>query len=168
MKLITITNNITSLVDDEDFEKLSGFRWYLHSPKHKYPVRFYAGSVIYMHREITDCPIGLCVDHIDGDKLNNRKSNLRICSHKENIRNQKKWSKPTSSQFKGVSFHKRKGMWAVAIRVDGKRLNLGYFTNEVVAASAYNQAAIKYHGEYAGLNDLTKNFEVRSCSGLTP
>ena len=96
-----------------------------------------------------------CVDHIDGDKLNNHKDNLRFATHTENSRNQKKTNKPTSSIYKGVSFHKPLQKWLAHIRATGKIQHLGYFTNEREAAEAYNAAAVQFHKEFAKLNELT-------------
>ncbi len=93
-----------------------------------------------------------CVDHTDGDKLNNHKGNLRFASHAENLRNQKKTNKPTSSIYKGASFHKPLQKWLVHIKLPGKAQHIGYFTNEREAAEAYNAAAREHYGDYAKLN----------------
>lgn len=104
-----------------------------------------------MHRFIMDAPKGQQVDHINGNKLDNRKSNLRICSHSENLRNQRK-PKDNKSGFKGVSWHKGAKRWCAEIRSNGKRHHLGYFDTAEDAAKAYDIAATLIHGDYARLN----------------
>ena len=99
------------------------------------------------------------IDHIDGNSLNNNINNLREVTHQQNSWNQKKNrshnGKPTSSIYKGVSWHKQIKKWVVRIRIDGKNKSLGVFDNEKVAAFIYNIYAIKYYGEYAYLNIIT-------------
>ncbi len=94
------------------------------------------------------------VDHINGDSLDNRRANLRVCSGRNNSFNRKKDKRTTlTSKYKGV--HKREnGRWRAAIRVDWKLINLGTFLDELGAAKAYNAAAIKYYGSFARLNIL--------------
>lgn len=87
------------------------------------------------------------VDHIDGDKLNNDLSNLRWATRSENQRNRGKQSNNTS-EFKGVSFHKRSGKWQAYIKVDGKRKHLGLFHTKEEAAAVYEEAAKELHGEF--------------------
>lgn len=103
-----------------------------------------------LHREIMGNPEGLVVDHINGDILDNRKYNLRVCTTKENIRN----SKPQegTSTYKGVSWDKDRNKWIAQIKVDRKGIHLGRFDSEIQAAEAYDNAAINYYGEYARLN----------------
>lgn len=95
----------------------------------------------------------ILIDHIDGDPLNNRKSNLRFCTNAENTKNQRK-KKNNTSGFKGVSWDKEKKKWAAQITVNQKKIWLGTFEDKVEAAKAYNKAAIKYHGEFAYLNKV--------------
>lgn len=100
------------------------------------------------------------VDHCDGDKGNNKISNLRRATPGQNRANIRKYKgyggKPTSSQYKGVSWLKRENTWQASIRVNGKLLVLGRFENEVEAAIAYNKAAVKHYGGYAILNEFLK------------
>ncbi|WP_144028225.1 HNH endonuclease [Paenibacillus ferrarius] len=102
----------------------------------------------------------IVVDHIDGNESNNQKSNLRICTHPENMKNRKKNKtyanrKPTS-KYKGVYWYKANQCWLARLNVDNKNVTVGCFSNEIAAASAYNLYAKKYHGEFAKLNDLEK------------
>lgn len=102
-----------------------------------------------MHRLIMNTPIGLTVDHIDHDGLNNQKTNLRNCTMKENSMNKSK-NKGFSTKYKGVYVFRNK--FAVNIRVDDKIIFLGVFDNAVDGAREYDKAAIKYFGEFAHLN----------------
>lgn len=91
------------------------------------------------------------LDHIDGNGLNNQKSNLRECTYSQNGANRRKNTK-TLGRFKGVSF--LRGKWMARLQVMKKRLYLGYFTEEIEAAKAYNDAAVKHFGEFAHINQI--------------
>jgi hypothetical protein len=95
---------------------------------------------------------GINVDHIDGNKLNNQKVNLRICLHKENMRNRK--LQGGSSKYKGVYWNNKLDCWSVQIKVDTKNIYIGCFTNEIASANCYNHWAKQYFGEFALLNDV--------------
>ena len=96
---------------------------------------------------------GFVIDHIDGDTLNNSINNLRICKHEENLRNQK-INKNNKSGFKGVYFCKQRNKFRAEIKKDRQKYFLGLFIDPKDAASAYNKAAIKFHGEFANLNKI--------------
>jgi ABC-type ATPase involved in cell division len=102
-----------------------------------------------LHREIMGCVYGdrKIVDHINGNTLDNRKCNLRICTQAENKRNQK-IRKTNISGLKGVSWHKKTGKWVAQINTGGKHKHLGLFMDIKEAYSAYCEASKKYHGEY--------------------
>lgn len=101
----------------------------------------------YLHREIMKPPPELVVDHINGNGLDNRKKNLRICTQAQNVRNRA----PIKGRYKGVS-SRGGGVWRARITVDGRMIYLGDHLSEIAAAKAYDQAAIRFHGEFARLN----------------
>jgi len=106
-----------------------------------------------IHRKIIKPVEGMEVDHIDGDTLNCRKYNLRVCSHAENSCN-RKIPKNSSTGVKGVTFIKHINKYQARIRIGKKEIVIGYFKKLINAAKAYNKAALEYHGEFSRLNDL--------------
>jgi len=104
---------------------------------------------ILLHRFIASAPNGLEVDHINGNTLDNRKSNLRICTHLENIRNSKKRINSKTS-FKGITrAHSKSERWCANICVNGKNMHLGTYSTKEKAHEAYSVAALIMFGEYA-------------------
>lgn len=106
---------------------------------------------VLLHRLIMNAPDDCEVDHIDGDPLNNRTSNLRLVSRQQNMFNQRK-RKGTVSRFKGVSWCKRSERWLAQIMVNKRNKFLGYFSVEEEAAAAYDSAAREFFGEFARPN----------------
>jgi hypothetical protein len=92
------------------------------------------------------------VDHINTDSLDNRRANLRLATPSQNSCNSRRDKSNTYSRYRGVSFSKRKQKWFAAIRANGKKMWLGYFETEIDAAKVYDDAAKKYHKEFAMLN----------------
>jgi hypothetical protein len=139
-------------VSEDDADLLSN-EWSL-VVKKKYAARKVLGRVVYLHRLIADRMNlkGVRVDHINGDSLDNRRSNLRAATHQQNAFNQQKQKRSTSSKFKGVTFDKSRNKWMAAIKHDGVRHYLGRFTRESDAAKAYDAAAIVKFGEFALTN----------------
>lgn len=151
------------LYDDEDYELISKYTWCI-SVCHDLFYVVTDGS-IRMHRLIMGCHKGKVVDHIKHHKLNlngktvidNRKSNLRICSQGNNTKNQRLRNANTSG-YKGVWYvtnkAKRIKRWVAEIHLDYKKIILGYFLTAIEAAEAYNIGALKHHGEFALLNKI--------------
>ena len=155
MKEIKLTQDKIALVDDDDFEYLNQFKWCANKLRHTfYAFRTLEKKKISMHREIMKTQlennIGKIIDHIDGNGLNNQKYNLRTCTIAENSRNRHFVN--NSSGYLGVSILKSRKKWYAQIKGNKKNIFLGSFKDKKDAAKAYNEAAIKYHGEFARLN----------------
>lgn len=157
-KEIELTLGKYALVDDEDYVKLLRCKWHCNLLNGKY----YAGTcikiggkwtIISMHRYIMKPKKVVYVDHINGDSLDNRKENLRYCTKAENNMNRLKNLNNTSG-YKGVIWNKLAKKWQSQIKYDNKLLYIGVYSNIIDAAKAYNEAAIKYHGEFANLNKI--------------
>ncbi len=145
-----------ALVDDADYEFLMQWEWYMDSwgyvartirlPNKKC-------KKLFMHRIVNNTPDGLETDHINRNTIDNQKHNLRSVTSSQN-----KCNKPakinTSSKHKGVAWDKRDKKWRAYIRIEKSQKYLGHFKNEIDAAMAYNQSAIKIHGEFACLNKI--------------
>lgn len=155
MKEIPLTQGKVAIVDDEDYEALTKWKWCYHkNPRNNsgYAVgnsRNQDGKriTIRMHRVILDTPPGYETDHVNGNGLDNRKDNLRVATHSQNKWNTDKPADNTSG-YKGVSWDKRKEKWQAQVRFNNKYIHLGRFKKKLEAAIAYNKAAIKYHGEF--------------------
>jgi hypothetical protein len=136
-----------------DVEKIRAHSWHkTGNPKSGGPYFSYTTSrpehkEIRLHRFIVDCPPEFHVDHINGNTLDNRRSNLRICTQEENKRNRRK-SSNSSSGYKGVFWDNHYKKWGSSIQVNHKRIYLGRFDNPEKAYEAYVAASKKYHGEF--------------------
>lgn len=139
-------------VDDIDVEVLSRRKWV--PQKKTYTFYAVAWGKRRMHREILNLKNGQFCDHIDGDGLNNQRKNLRVCTHAENCRNRRKRRDGETSKFKGVHVEKASKVFVSSLRLNGRLINLGRFLSETDAALAYNNAAVKYFGEYAKVNNV--------------
>jgi hypothetical protein len=142
-----------AVVDVEDYERLGRYKWLAVEMGRCWYGRTLErdGKPLAMHRVIMDAPKGLFVDHIDHDGLNNRKSNLRLCTRKQNRRNRRP-NRGGTSKYKGVHWSKSCKKYRAAISHNKKRFCLGYFRDEIEAAKAYDEAAKKFFGEFAYLN----------------
>ena len=150
-KKISLTHGKCAVVDDGDYERLNQFKWWVNSNGYALRTVWDHGRSyhIRMHREIIHIPEGLITDHINGDKLDNRKENLRTCNKSENAANSKKFTTNKSglrgvSWFSGYSIKK----WRAVITVNTRQIHLGLFSTREDAATAYENAAKKYFGEY--------------------
>ncbi len=159
MKQIELTQGKVALVDDKDFERLSQWKWHTANYKTKRlsyarrtcPSVNGARPVVLMHRQILNAPKGSEVDHINHNGLDNRQENLRLCSNSQNHQNTLKSAKNTSG-YKGVSKHSKANKWVSQIYVKRQVVYLGYYDSIIDAAIAYDEAAIKYFGEFACTN----------------
>lgn len=153
MKQIPLTQGRFALVDDEDYDELSKYTWNYGMPQ-GYAARKigYRGKKVYMHRQILDAPPKIDVDHINGNKLDNRRVNLRLVTRSQNLYNAA--PRGGSSRFKGVCWNKPLGKWVASIQINRKLVHLGVFTDEIEAAKTYNRAATEHIGEYARLNEV--------------
>lgn len=159
MKSVPLSKGREAIVDDDDYARVSGFRWYATSgtpdtPRYaarKRPARDPGPRVIYLHRELLNAPSGLEVDHINGNTFDNRRCNLRLCSNYGTSRNRRK-SAGHSSVHKGVYWHRGARKWAAVIHVNDRARHLGLFSDESHAARVYDAAARTHFGEFARPN----------------
>ena len=135
-------------VDEIDFWTLSHHCWRLDSDG--YVIRTVKGRRVALHNEIMRPPNGMMVDHVHGNKLDCRRSQMRVCTHQQNLQNSA-ISKNNTTGYKGVSKTKS-GKYCAKITVNKKAVNLGEYKTAIEAARAYDIAAIQYFGDFARLN----------------
>lgn len=157
MKRILLTGLLGTgryaIVDDEDYQILGSFKWYINSVGYACRSRQTNNGHHNqtLHSTILEPVKGMVIDHINGDKLDNRKENLRVCTISENTQNQRK--RPyLSSKYLGVRWHKRDKVWIAKIAKDGKGIHLGTFRQEELAARMYDSFAKKLYGKDAKVN----------------
>ena len=168
MKKIKLGHNRYALVDAVLFDDLSKYSWHLISINYMNGRSLhYAGTSKYngikgmkMHRAVIGARSGEIVDHKNGNGLDNRISNLRICTQSQNMMNKSKQKNKTG--YKGVSIYnpnryskkinKSKKIYIVSIGINYKTIYIGRFANKIKAALAYDKAAIGYFGEFANVN----------------
>jgi hypothetical protein len=144
-------------VSDGDFSSVSCYVWHVIKPRgKKYVVRNkQGGGTVYLHRQILAAEPHECIDHKDGNGLNNARSNLRLCTHGQNMCNRVRGSRgKRTSRFKGVWWAKDIRRWRAQVIYKRKTHNLGCFTSEIEAATAYNVGARRIHGRFARLNKI--------------
>lgn len=146
-----------ALIDEMDFSMVGKHRWWYNGGTKgygSYAVTMIGGKKVYMHRLVASPGKGEHVDHKNGNKLDNRRSNLRLCSRSQNLANQKMKSTNTSG-FIGVSlstFRSGRTRWCAKVYKDGRSIHLGYFDSKEEAARARDASAKRVHGEFAHLN----------------
>lgn len=166
-KRLSLNNEEFALIDEDDYKLVSEFKWFVDiKGKQKYAkCKKYIGRVsgkyiykrLYLHRLIMNPPKGMDVDHINGNGLDNRRCNLRICTRSQNIRNA--IGKKGTSQYKGVCRHRNS--WLASITKDYKQIHIGHYSTEIEAAKAYDKKAKELFGEFAKFN-IGENNEIVS------
>ncbi len=150
--VVAIKNGAEAKVDEADFERVNARRWYAVKRSHLTYAESCSPTQIMLHRFIlNDAPVGAVIDHINGDQMDNRRSNLRVCTQGQNARNCR-GSKNNRSGFKGVSWKTDIGKWRARIMIDRREISLGAFESPDAAARAYDVAAAEYFGEFARFN----------------
>lgn len=159
MKEILLTQGKVALVNDDDFVLLGQFKWYAHRQgcglwyaERKTPGEdgSFQRSVL-MHRVILDAPLGVDVDHKNGNGLDNQRSNLRSATRQQNSQN-RSVLRHSRSGYKGLGFHAKTGKWQAQIGVGGRVIYIGLFDRPEDAARAYDAEARRRFGDYARLN----------------
>ena len=152
-----------AIVDSSDFELVSAYSWFPRKNYHTFyvqhsPSRTLPGErrPVLMHRLLLGLgPGDQTVDHINGNGLDNRRENLRLCSDSTNQANRHRLVPNASSRYRGVTWHAALGKWQAHIKVMGRSIYLGVFASEEEAALAYNHAAVAHFREYAHLNEVS-------------
>ena len=145
MKRIYLTKGMVAVVDDEDFERVNSFSWYFDG---RYAARKANGRTILLHRFVIQTPKGKITDHVNGDRMDNRKSNLRICNQSQNRANSNR-PRTNTSGYKGVCYDTRLKKYRAYIKKEGKMHNLGLFKTAIEAHVAYVKKADELFGEYS-------------------
>lgn len=140
--------SLAVLLDDEDYETVAQHAWWRNV--HGYIVGRIDGVEVYLHRFIMGEPLGKVIDHINGNKLDNRRCNLRLCSTQENVRNARR-SKNNTSGHTGVSYRPKRKSYRAYIMVDRKQIGLGHYPTLEEAIAARKKGERKYFGEFAYL-----------------
>jgi|SRR3990167_74362 len=154
MKTIQLTQGKFAIVDDQDYKNLLFCSW---SMSGNGDVQAWInGGMISLHRYLMGKKIGFEIDHVNGNKLDNRRKNLRFCSRHQNSANKNKYSTNTTG-FKGVTWEKQINKFAARITFKYKNITLGRFNTAIEVARAYNKAAVKYFGEFARLNEISND-----------
>lgn len=153
-KKIPLTQEKIALVDTDDYEWLDSMKWHLNDG-YALTSSFVNGKVkrYRMHRLIMAATKEQQIDHINGDRHDNRRNNLRYCNSSQNHMNVK-IRIINKSGYKGVSWSKSHKKWHTCIKLNRKVLFLGRFKDKIIAAQVYNKAAIKYFGKFARLNEI--------------
>ena len=159
-RTIPLTQGLSALVDEADYEALSRHKWCAHQQSQRcYAVRnaltASGWTTVGMHRVVLNAPAGLEVDHVNGNGLDNRRANLRVATTAQNQHNRQK--RRGKCRYKGVIWDATRGRWRPRIVVSGRHMYLGIFADPIDAALAYDLAAIANFGEFACPNFLRRD-----------
>jgi hypothetical protein len=155
---IYLGENEWTILDQQDYYRFAHLKWclWVNHGKHyaacNITINSQHSTIIMLHRMIMNAPRGIFVDHKNGYSLDNHRSNLRLATRSQNMCNRPKTKSKTLSMFIGVSVDKRNGHYTAKIQNHGKGIYLGSFKTEIDAARAHDEAAKKYHGDFARLN----------------
>lgn len=153
---IPLTRGKVAVIDFDDFEKVRPYKWHARkAPRNCWYADHRFGKYGYlmpMHRLILDAPPGSLVDHEDGDGLNNRRSNIRVCTKAQNGQAHRIKTPGGTSKFRGVYRYKRDSIWVAQLGTKTENFYLGRFDSEEDAARAYDAKARELFGEYAAPN----------------
>ncbi len=152
MKQIELTDGLITLIDDDDFELVSKYKWRPKKDKRTFYAVTGRNPVIKLHKCIIKTD-GFIIDHIDGNGLNNQKSNLRIAANAQNVCNRRVSKSKINSNYLGV--HLDKGRWWFASIKNNGLSKKVYCKTEIEAALKYNELATFYHKDFAKLNIVT-------------
>lgn len=155
MAYIDLTQGKVALIDDEDYEYLSQWKWYYHKSGYAVRTDYSTGQQrsVKMHRLVNDTPIGYDTDHKNRNKLDNRKSNLRTATRSQNSSNYGVQAHNTSGH-KGVRWHKVSNRWQSRISYQGVTITLGLYREYEDACNVYDNADIQLRGQFASLGSL--------------
>lgn len=152
-KEIILKSGSVAIVDDDDYPLLSRYTWY--ENEKGYAITHVNGKhLTLMHRFILNPLPSLQVDHINRIKLDNQKSNLRLCRNNENHWNMAANRKNNTSGYRGVYFHKQKQKWQAKFNKNKKEIHAGFYNTAIEAARAYNAKAKEIYGDFAYLNPI--------------
>ena len=154
-----MTRGQYAIVDPEDYERLARYKWHAMKSRHTFYAARYGRrdkdgkrKCYMMHREIMKLEGETVCDHINGNGLDNRKVNLRPATRAQNGWNRGKSKMKSRSRYKGLAWDSKDKRWEVRISVNGRRIYIGRFQDQIEAARAYDRAARRYHGRYAQFN----------------
>lgn len=168
MKKIELTKGMIAIIDDDDFERVMEHSWCYSGPG--YAQSRIDTEGVYMHVFIMGkAPDGYWWDHINRDKMDNRKSNLRAVAPWQNSGNRNKCSSVRTSRYRGVNWHSVRKVWRASCTVGGKQVG-GYFDSEEDAARAYDGMAHQAYGEFASLNfeyDSLEDLAIKTSESLS-
>ena len=178
-RIIPLTKGLVAIVSPEDYDRLSAYSWYASRCRHTFYAQrserskfgFKKQYHLSMHREVLGVFDDKLVDHQNHNGLDNRRSNLRIATPKENGWNRRKTTAFSTSRYKGVCWSKKEHKWHAQIKENGRQTTIGYFDDETEAARAYDTKAKELYGQFAALNfpeshkDRLGDWSFKICYG---